>query len=234
VTKFKIKNIITEVPLYCIASFLIGAYTVLLINFFYFDNHITPPGVSAFIACMALGFTIYAAFKVKEWNDAKINEKGFSKCEYIIEKLGDFNLKFITVHSYVSYLLNIHKDKFIPGFIDDRINNYNDIFISDADEANMILLRILSGQHHLKIWNYRIRNDFRMESLNELYDSYRKEISMAFEMINDANHEMHDSFLQKVENINKAYLNICSKTNNVFNSEFSEIFYTIQKSNNQN
>ena len=229
---FKIKNVISEVPLYCIASFLIGAYTVLLLNFFYFDNHITPPGVSAFVACMALAFTVYAAFKVKEWNDAKINEKGFNKCEYIIENLGDFNLKFITIHSYASYLLNLHKEKFTPGFIDNRIAKYNDLFISDADEANLIILRILSGQHHLKIWNYRIKKEFRMESLSELYDSYRKEVSMAFEIINDANHEMHDLFLQKVENINNTYLNICLKTNIVFNNEFSEIFYTIQKRKN--
>lgn len=178
---------------------------------------------------MALAFTVYAAFRVKEWNDAKINEKGFNKCESIIENLGDFNLKFITVHSYASYLLNIHKEKFIPEFIDDRITDYNALFISDADEANMIILKILSGQHHLKIWNYRIRNEFRMEPLSELYDIYRKETSIAFEMINDANHVIHNLFLQKTENINKTYQKICLKTNIVFNSEFSEIFYTIQK-----
>ncbi len=85
--KLELKKIITEVPLHCIASFVVGAYTILLINYFWFNNNITPPGVSAFIAGMALLFTIYAAFKVKEWSEQKMNDKAFKHAEEIIELL---------------------------------------------------------------------------------------------------------------------------------------------------
>lgn len=68
---FSFKDIITKIPLYCIASFVAGAYTVILINYFWFGNNITPAGVSAFIASLAFLFTIYVALKVKVWSEEK-------------------------------------------------------------------------------------------------------------------------------------------------------------------
>ncbi|EKL1436234.1 hypothetical protein PVD82_003312 [Enterobacter hormaechei] len=102
--KFEIKKIITEVPLHCIASFVVGAYTVLLINYFWFNNNITPPGVSALIAGMALLFTIYAAFKVKEWSEQKMNDKAFGIAEEIINKINESYVEFMFASGHIIFL----------------------------------------------------------------------------------------------------------------------------------
>lgn len=93
--KIQLKKMLTDIPLHCIASFVIGAYTILLIEYFWFNKDITPPGVSAFIAAMALLFTIYAAFKVKEWSEQKMNDKAFKVAEEIISKINESYVEFM-------------------------------------------------------------------------------------------------------------------------------------------
>lgn len=138
--KKEIKNIFSEIPLYCIASFVIGAYTVLLINFFWFDNHITPPGVSALVACMALLFTIYAAFKVKEWNENKKNDKAFSQTEKLLDTLTRL---YIVKNRLIKPLTNlrfhgrtINKD--IISDIDTIANQISDL-VSEAHSVTVSL-----------------------------------------------------------------------------------------------
>lgn len=75
------------INLNCIASFISGAYSILLINYFWFDSDITPAGVSSLIAAMALAFTVYVAFKVKEWTMIKTNDRGFKQTEDIVNQL---------------------------------------------------------------------------------------------------------------------------------------------------
>ncbi|PJZ07502.1 hypothetical protein PRCB_02260 [Pantoea rodasii] len=101
----ELKKFANEISLSCIASFLIGAYTVFLINFFYFDNHITPPGVSAFVASMALLFTVYAAAKVKDWYVHKLNDKAFEKTDAVLVKHAELFHDLVITFGHVESML---------------------------------------------------------------------------------------------------------------------------------
>jgi hypothetical protein len=81
------RKLILKIKLAYIAWFVSGALIVEAINYFMFKRSITPAGVSSTIAAMALMFTIYGAFKVKEWSEQKMNEKAFKQTETILEAL---------------------------------------------------------------------------------------------------------------------------------------------------
>lgn len=98
------KKFMSCIDLNCIASFISGAYSILLINYFWFDSDITPAGVSSLIAAMALAFTVYVAFKVKEWNLIKTNDRGFRQTEDILSNLIEL---YKTVNSITPQIVGI-------------------------------------------------------------------------------------------------------------------------------
>ncbi|WP_455915109.1 hypothetical protein [Pantoea agglomerans] len=91
----KIKEKVIKIHLNFLAGFFYGAFTIFFVQWVAFSGHITPPGVSASVACMALAFTIYAAFKVKEWSDTKINEKAFNRTAEFLDYLAEASIDVV-------------------------------------------------------------------------------------------------------------------------------------------
>lgn len=147
------KKIAHEINLSCIASYVAGAYTTFLINFFWFDNHITPPGVSAFVASLALLFTIYAAFKVKEWNEQKMNEKAFSVADKIIEHLNQSYVDFMFASSH---LINLLEKEKIGNLEEERdtLENYESHIKKSGDE----FIKCVNLIDTLSVWKYKADN----------------------------------------------------------------------------
>lgn len=164
-----IKKIITEVPLYCIASFVIGVYTTLLINFFYFDNNITVAGVSALIAAMALLFTIYAALKVKEWVDSKVNEKAFEQTEKMIEHLAQFHLKTDQITTRLSMLDSIDLANDIETFnrIIDQVKGLSKVASDD-------LVYALATMRSLGLWNSSVNPKIVLPLIRKINNEFGK------------------------------------------------------------
>lgn len=229
--KLELKKIITEVPLHCIASFVVGAYTILLINYFWFNNNITPPGVSAFVASMALLFTIYAAFKVKEWSEQKINDKAFKHAEEIIELLNKCYRDF-SVGS--SMLVLTAKNKSSVTISTD--NTFIEQYYKRKEEYQFKVPEILNMIETLTIWKYMTPYESYFEAFVSKVNIFDAE---AMDTINEIKNgdpnsskrfmSHHDKLFTKKKDVIAAY----KKLTKVY---FDELFIPIEqgKSNTTN
>lgn len=213
------KNIITEVPLHCIASFLIGSYTVLLINFFWFDNHITPPGVSAFVASCALLFTVYAAFKVKAWSEQKMNDKAFKVAEDIIE---DFIMTYKHFSFSSGYLLQfLERNNLRDFYITHRdLENYD----KKRELASECYINVVNGFETLPIWKYEItcRNEIaKFKSHIHQFDNLALEILKLTKVSNAANMLEAQKHIVRLKKIR---MNVTSSYKEIIDMTFDEIF----------
>ena len=220
--KLEIKKIFTEVPLHCIASFVVGAYTILLINYFWFNNDITPPGVSAFVASMALLFTIYAAFKVKEWSEQKINDKAFKHAEEIIELLNKCYRDF-SVGASALVVLSQNKQGVIITPMHIHITEFN----KRKKDYQFKVPEILNMLDTLKMWKFTTLYTKQFElfvSSIAVFDQKALEALNVFQSGNanaTKNFQMHSSHLEKAQkDVTIAYRAL---TNLTFDKLFMQI-----------
>jgi len=221
--KSEIKKIITEVPLHCIASFVIGAYTILLINYFWFNNDITPPGVSAFVASIALLFTIYAAFKVKEWSEEKMNDKAFTQAEKIIDTLNQCYREFIIGSGFLLHLTDNTKTK-------------------TASPSHWLLVKyekhkekyqfetpiILNEVEILRMWKYKTQHEELFKSFVNNINEFDMMAATALEELNK-----HDSYATSRlqthhQKLKKQKMEVITSYKNLTSLTFDNIFEPLE------
>ncbi len=131
---------------------------------------ITAPGLSATVAVCALILAIFSAYQVKKWVDGKVNEKGFKKCEAIIDKTQEIAIAVAKIDKGIRAIqmmnLVILEQKKHQEIADKIIEQQQVIW--DA------VLEIYTHEMHLKIWGFRISEHY---SLQELHESIKPYIS---------------------------------------------------------
>lgn len=223
--KKELKDMTISVPLYCIASFIAGAYTIFLVEYFCFDGHITPPGVSATIACLALAFTIYAAFKVKEWSETKLNEKGFEKCEEILNIITETKFEIITIEVHLRELFESNEKSFI-SLLQFKLK-YSDVldqFVKFEHKTSERLLHALYLETQLPMWNWQIPDEHKVEDLFNAVNDYITCVKACIELIEKNESIQHPTFLLKKEEADKNYKKASRYASRIFAKPFTEVF----------
>lgn len=155
------KKFMSCIELNCIASFISGAYSILLVNYFWFEGSINPAGVSSVIAAMALAFTVYVAFKVKEWTMIKTNDRGFKQTEEIVNQLIELYKKINRATALIHKFRNTVDEHKISKI-------YSDI-AKTKREIQIIINEIHGLSVSLELWSVTI--DKRLEgNLYEIGD----------------------------------------------------------------
>lgn len=220
--KLEIKKIINEVPLHCIASFVVGAYTILLINYFWFNNDITPPGVSAFVASMALLFTIYAAFKVKEWSEQKINDKAFKHAEEIIELLNKCYRDF-SVGAGALVVLSQNKQSTIsPTHI--HIAEFN----KRKKDYQFKAPEILNMLDTLKMWKFTTHYKERFELFVSSINNFDKKALAALKELQAGDANATKNFQNQSIGLDQARKDVINAYKALTNLTFDKLFMQIK------
>ncbi|KPA08541.1 hypothetical protein [Pantoea agglomerans] len=220
--KLEIKKIINEVPLHCIASFVVGAYTILLINYFWFNNDITPPGVSAFVASMALLFTIYAAFKVKEWSEQKINDKAFKHAEEIIELLNKCYRDF-SVGAGALVVLSQNKQSTIsPTHI--HIAEFN----KRKKDYQFKVPEILNMLDTLKMWKFTTHYKERFELFVSSINNFDKKALAALKELQAGDANATKNFQNQSIGLDQARKDVINAYKALTNLTFDKLFMQIK------
>jgi hypothetical protein len=183
---------INEISLSNIASFIAGAYTFLLINYFWFDNHITVPGVSTLIASMSLLFTIYAAFIVRNWSKQKINDKAFTQTDIIISSLSELLLLCTDIQSQMKLITLVTDTERASMALDKKniINEKKTLIAQKMIDLNIVLFT-------LKMWKCSTTKDANdiIESISEEMELVQMNIMTFNVMIDKPVSEIHISGL---------------------------------------
>ncbi|HCI6154410.1 TPA: hypothetical protein NPN91_005272, partial [Klebsiella variicola subsp. variicola] len=110
--KKKVKEILNKLQPSHIAWLLAGVLLAEGFNWLLYKDikRVTAPGLSSLIAVCALVLAIYSAFQVKKWLGNKVNEKGFKKCESIIDKIQEIAIEIGRINSDIAIL---YKNKLI-------------------------------------------------------------------------------------------------------------------------
>ncbi|WP_262963358.1 hypothetical protein [Klebsiella quasipneumoniae] len=110
--KKKVKEILNKLQPSHIAWLLAGVLLAEGFNWLLYKDikRVTAPGLSSLIAVCALVLAIYSAFQVKKWLGNKVNEKGFKKCESIIDKIQEIAIEIGRINSDITIL---YKNKLI-------------------------------------------------------------------------------------------------------------------------
>lgn len=207
-----------KISLQSIVSFVIGVLTTLFFSYIFFDNNITPPGASVLVASMALLFTIYTAFKVKEWIDTKVNDKGFQQSEKMIEHISQAHIK---IEKALARLTNL-KQLNIPSELDDYYRLSEQIRVM-AKEAGDELLNAFAIMRTLRIWSSRVNTNILpvLKTINQEFDHFSNEISKLIE--HNLNKNPHLSLLH-IDTAIKIGRKLSDEMYELFSISYGKIF----------
>ncbi|ELV2795181.1 hypothetical protein QNS20_001375, partial [Enterobacter ludwigii] len=100
------KTLLERLSLSHIRWMIIGVLLTEFITWILYKNpkKITAPGLSAIVAVCALILAVYSAYQVKKWVNGKVNEKGFKKCEAIIDNIQEIAMGIVRVNIFIEQL----------------------------------------------------------------------------------------------------------------------------------
>ncbi|EIY5094453.1 MULTISPECIES: hypothetical protein [Klebsiella pneumoniae complex] len=222
--KKKVKEILNKLQPSHIAWLLAGVLLAEGFNWLLYKDikRVTAPGLSSLIAVCALVLAIYSAFQVKKWLGNKVNEKGFKKCESIIDKIQEIAIEIGRINSDITIL---YKNKLIildSVKIEKKIENIHESIL----KINEIRNTIVGHYMHLNIWGFDIKEEYNPITLLDCVKEYRDIVIDTTSTIKRAQPSQNIS-LDENESIYKEKLKAISEYMDKLNhSTFNDIFIT--------
>ena len=164
------KTLLERLSLSHIRWMIIGVLLTEFITWILYKNpkKITAPGLSAIVAVCALILAVYSAYQVKKWVNGKVNEKGFKKCEAIIDNIQEIAMGIVRVNIFIEQL-----------FIEEKVEINEEVYnktiktlINEREKIKETILLMLSHRLHLQIWGFEISKDYSLNQFNKALSSY--------------------------------------------------------------
>ncbi|WP_271311872.1 hypothetical protein [Yersinia intermedia] len=223
----KAKHLLTKSYVSYIALILIIiiSNTILWCGLIKYPAKVTADNVSASVAMSAFILALYSAYKVNKWLDSKVNEKGFKKCEDIIDTISIIKEKLVSTHPKIHITFNENKTCFIN---DDEyihaIRNEKESVINNISVILDDIFTVLSLQNQLNVWSFKYSDDFYAKKLNELMVDMRNTIDDCYEYIESGVQADHQEFLEITEIFITDYYSALSLCNDFMKTKFDKIF----------
>lgn len=153
---------------------IIGVLLTELITWLLYKNpkKITAPGLSATVAVCALILALYSAYQVKKWVSGKVNEKGFKKCEAIIDKTQEIAMAVARIDSEIQGLHNMN----LVILEATKYNEKVEKILKQREVITDAVLEIYTHEMHLKIWGFKISEKHSLNQLTDSIKPYKKAI----------------------------------------------------------
>ncbi|ENT2940262.1 MULTISPECIES: hypothetical protein [Enterobacteriaceae] len=153
---------------------IIGVLLTELITWLLYKNpkKITAPGLSATVAVCALILALYSAYQVKKWVSGKVNEKGFKKCEAIIDKTQEIAMAVARIDSEIQGLHNMN----LVILEATKYNEKVEKILKQREVITDAVLEIYTHEMHLKIWGFEISEKHSLNQLTDSIKPYKKAI----------------------------------------------------------
>lgn len=210
-----------------VMGFFAGVFFTVIFNWFVFKDpkRVTAPGVAALIAACTFTLALWSAFKVNRWVNAKVNEKGFRKCEEILDDISRGITKLLRVNLYATKIFHLNsQDSTLSEHDLMKAQSYNENYINEADEMDLLLLDVVALQHQLKTWGFIIDEKHNTLRLYELFVKYRENVSIAFDIINEADPNKHHDYTKIKNDISDIYQKMIAYNRGIFSTNFENIF----------
>lgn len=186
---------------------------------------ITAPGFSAVVAACALSLAVFSAYQVTKWTKGKINEKGFKKCETIIDKIQEIAMEVIKINFIIEQLFITKKVIINEGKYKEVIENLN----NEKEKLKETLLEIHTHELHLQIWGFEISKDYSLKEFNEILVDFVAAINITIKNSKhlmligeykeaDKDRERYDSCLKRVSDF----------MDTINSSSFDDVFVPVQ------
>ena len=190
-------------------------------------KRVTAPGLSSLVAVCALVLAIYSAFQVKKWLGNKVNEKGFKKCEEIIDQLSEISIGLTYINIKLSYVLEMNKRIEISQqeFKADLDTLYHDTY-QEIENYIDIALKTYVLQKELYVWNFKMNPKFDTWNIHQNTVNYSNALNTFYFAIvhNDYKLEYDMAELQKT------YVELIKSIKPFHRNSFNDIF-TVLPSN---
>lgn len=153
---------------------IIGVLLTELITWVLYKNpkKITAPGLSATVAVCALILALYSAYQVKKWVGGKVNEKGFKKCEAIIDKTQEIAMAVARIDSEIKGLHNMNLVILEATKYNEKVKK----ILKQREVITDAVLEIYTHEMHLKIWGFEISEKHSLHQLTDSIKPYKKAI----------------------------------------------------------
>lgn len=153
---------------------IIGVLLTEFITWLLYKNpkKITAPGLSATVAVCALILALYSAYQVKKWVSGKVNEKGFKKCEAIIDKTQEIAMAVARIDSEIQGLHNMN----LVILEATKYNEKVEKILKQREVITDAVLEIYTHEMHLKIWGFEISEKHSLNQLTDSIKPYKKAI----------------------------------------------------------
>mgnify|MGYP004711531663 CR=1 FL=1 len=207
---------------------LIGILLTEFITWLLYKDHkkITAPGLSAMVAVCALSLAIYSAYQVKKWIHSKVNDKGFKKCEAIIDKVHEIAILMLQVNPIISRL---HNSNLVLLSEEEKKKIQNDL-IDLSEQLKVLTFEINTHHMHLNIWGFQMSENFRIEELNLAIKEYKNSI---YTTVGNTTYTAENTHYQQSENDSKRYKDAVEQIgyymDKLNDSEFNEVFIKYKK-----
>lgn len=222
------KNLLERFRLSHIRWMIVGFLLTELITWLLYKNpkKITAPGLSATVAVFALILAVYSAYQVKKWLNGKVNEKGFKKCEIIIDKTQQIAMAVVKIDRGV-------KKIFQMNLVILEAEKY-EVIVHQIDEQKKIIdesiIEIYTHAMHLNIWGFEMSQSHSLDDLTEGIKAYN---SATNSIIGNSKKFPETGNYKEAENDESEYKKGLKKISlyidKVNHSTFSEIFIPYKK-----
>lgn len=221
--KNKIKETLNNLQPSHIAWLLTGVILAEGFNWLLYKDikRVTAPGLSSLVAICALSLAIYSAFQVKKWMDNKVNEKGFKKCEEIIDQLGDMQVELTYANLKLTSALEQNKIKKIPQQeykkeVDKSYNETN----KEIEKNINIILKTYSLQKQLYVWNFEMRLNFDTWSIFENILRYSDALDECYNSIVNQDYNSESD----ITSLNESFTTLMKSIKIFHTNRFKDIF----------
>ncbi|HBQ5120438.1 MULTISPECIES: hypothetical protein [Klebsiella pneumoniae complex] len=223
--KKKVKEILNKLQPSHIAWLLAGVLLAEGFNWLLYKDikRVTAPGLSSLVAVCALVLAIYSAFQVKKWMDNKVNEKGFKKCEEIIDQLGDMQVELTYANLKITKTLEQHKTKKIlqqeyKKEVDKSYNETN----KEIEKNINIILKTYSLQKQLYVWNFEMRSNFDTWDILENILRYSDSLDECYKSIVNQDYKNECD----IKSLNESFTTLMKSIKMFHTNRFKDIFIT--------
>lgn len=155
---------------------IIGVLLTEFITWLLYKNpkKITAPGLSATVAVCALILAVYSAYQVKKWVSGKVNEKGFKKCEAIIDKTQEIAMAVARIDSEIRGLHSMNLVIIDAAKYDEKVEK----ILNQREVIMEAALEIYTHEMHLKIWGFEISEHHSLQQLTDSIKPFKSAIDI--------------------------------------------------------
>lgn len=223
--KRKIKEILNKLQPSHIAWLLAGVLVSECINWLLYKDikRVTAPGLSSLVAVCALVLAIYSAFQVKRWMDNKVHEKGFKKCESIIDEIQGLAIEIGRINGDMVILYRNELILLDSVQLENKIKNIHGSIYKINEAKNTIIGHFM----HLNIWGFDIKEEYNPIILLDFVKAFRNIVIDTTSTIMKAQSSQKISLDEKENIYNEKLKAISEYMDKLNNSTFKDIFITL-------